>query len=471
MRKREKTTTRKSATAALALSLGFIGCGGIYAASPAIAAGQSASCPTPGKTPGIGHNPTFTDNNVSLFAGGDYTADGGTAEAEGLLVVKGDATFAKHGGGVFNVGRVGAGSGILPVSGDVMLAVGGGLSIDKGTTVDVGHGLTAGPRYGGSVRVGGALDDQGELRTNGGSLAEGMGQKDALGTYAAFDATLRKESSSLGSLKTTGTAAKSGGSVTFTSTGAGKGGLQVFEISAADLDGASTFLFKSIPAGDSVVVNVTGSQGVKISPMAVGFNDDRVDLYSSAKFGEAASRILYNFEKSPSVTLGGGGNFMGSILAPDASADITASTNGRLYFGKDVRTHGSGNESHNYPWNGSPAFECKSETTVPPAPPTKPSEPARPDEPTKPEPEPSTTPDSPSPSAPATQPSQPDRPSESAEQPAAEPSASTPAPRDDDKGLLATTGAGPTTLIAVAAAAVIAAGVAMFAAARRRRRT
>lgn len=63
--------------------------------------------------PGLGHNPTFTDGGVALFAGGDYTAEGGSAEAEGLLVVGGNATFAKS-GGVFNVGRAGMGSGIIP---------------------------------------------------------------------------------------------------------------------------------------------------------------------------------------------------------------------------------------------------------------------------------------------------------------------------------------------------------------------
>ena len=37
--------------------------------------------------PGIGHNPKFTDGNVALFAGGNYTVDGGSAEAEGLLAL------------------------------------------------------------------------------------------------------------------------------------------------------------------------------------------------------------------------------------------------------------------------------------------------------------------------------------------------------------------------------------------------
>ncbi|MFJ6484496.1 hypothetical protein ACIQK6_30850 [Streptomyces sp. NPDC091682] len=62
------------------------------------ATGQSPSCPAPGKEPGIGPNPLFTDSNVALYAGGDYTADGGTAETEGLVVVRGNATFAKTSG-------------------------------------------------------------------------------------------------------------------------------------------------------------------------------------------------------------------------------------------------------------------------------------------------------------------------------------------------------------------------------------
>ncbi|MET9776927.1 choice-of-anchor A family protein [Streptomyces sp. NPDC006367] len=452
--------------ATLALSLGILGCGGAFAAGPAVAADRSASCPVPGSTPGIGNTPRFTDNNVAVYAGGDYTADGGTAEAEGLLVVRGDAKFDK--GGVFNVGRAGAGSGILPAAGEVMLAVGGGLAIAEGTTVDVGHGLVSGPGYGGSVRVGGEQTGEGELTTNGGSLTTGKGAKEALGAYASFGGTLKKESAGLGALKPTGTAKREGGSVTFT--GAGKDGLQVFEISAADLDGTSSYSFKSIPDGSPVVVNVTGSQPVRINPLSVGFDGEQADLYSSSKFGEAASRILYNFEDVTSLTLGGGGNFMGSILAPEASADITASTNGRLYIGKDVRTHGSGNESHNYPWTGTPAFACRTGEPTKPEEPTKPAEPGQPEQPEQPakpeEPGDSANPSQPaSPSRPATT----DQPSESAAQPAPEPSEPSSAP-SEDTGLLATTGAGPAALVAAVAGVVLALGAVLFALSRRRRR-
>lgn len=418
--------------------------------------------------PGLGHNPTFTDGGVALFAGGDYTAEGGSAEAEGLLVVGGNATFAKN-GGVFNVGRVGMGSGIIPASGDVMLAVGGDLSVHKGVTLDVGHGLTSGPRYGGSVRVGGKLDVAGRLETNGGQSPDGLGKAAALKPHAGFGATITKESARLGALEPTGRTEAKGGSVTFR--GAGKGGLQVFEISAADINDASTFTFESLPAGSSVVVNVTGSRPVKISPMAVGFDNDRVDVYGSSKFGEAASRILYNFEDSTSLTLGGGGNFMGSVLAPAASADITASTNGRLYVGGDLTTRGSGNESHNYPWNGTPPFSCE---------PGRPGEPEKPEEPEVPStPTPPATPEEPGtpeePEAPGT-PEEPGTPSEPGEEPPSaepsEPSAepSEPAPEPEKEGDLALTGAGSTGMIAGAAALVIAAGAAIAFMTRRRRR-
>ncbi|MET9725124.1 hypothetical protein [Streptomyces zaomyceticus] len=95
---------------ALGLVLGLTTPGSAPAAPLAPAPGGSRACPAPGEEPGIGHEPRFTDANVALFAGGDYTADGTTAEAEGMLVVAGDAALANASGGVFNVGRVGAGS-------------------------------------------------------------------------------------------------------------------------------------------------------------------------------------------------------------------------------------------------------------------------------------------------------------------------------------------------------------------------
>ncbi|MFE6662840.1 choice-of-anchor A family protein [Streptomyces sp. NPDC057697] len=427
-----RTVGRTGTALAVLLSLGLLGTGSAFAA-PAASDDGPKYCPSTG-LPGIGHNPQFADGNVALFAGGDYTVDGSSAEAEGLLVVKGDATLAKDSGGIFNIGRVGAGSGILPDAGELMLAVGGNLTIAKGTKVDVGFGLTSSSGYGGAVQVGKKIDEKGELTTNGGKLASGLGAERALSPYQSFDSTIGEESASLGKLKPTGTTVRTGETVTFKSTGAGTGDLQVFEISAAELDGASSFTFESIPDGDSVVVNVTGSHAVSMAPMSVGFNNDRVDVYSSAHFGEAASRILYNFAGAPSLTLGGGGNFMGSILAPKASADFTASTNGRVYVGGDIRTHGTGNESHNYPWTGSPAFTCKPEPSKPGTPTPKPSQPEQPSQPP-------VVPGSPTPSA--SRPGTPaPTPTEAEESPQPVPTPSTPSSEPKDEGgFLASTGA------------------------------
>ncbi|MEV7169731.1 choice-of-anchor A family protein [Streptomyces sp. NPDC093224] len=461
-----RTSSRLRATVALGLTLGLTSPCTAFAApltpaAPATpATGQSPWCPAAGKEPGIGPNPRFTDSNVALYAGGNYTADGGTAEAEGLVVVRGNATFAKTSGGVFNIGRVGAGSGILPPSGSVMLAVGGDLEIAKATTVDVGHGLTAGPRYGGSVQVGGKISEHGTLETNGGSRTSGSGLRVALSPYDAFGDTVRTESASLAALKPTGTSVRSGQTVTFKG-GENTPGPQVFEITAKDLDGASTFQFASIPEADAVVVNVTGGQSVGIAPLAVGFNGDRVDVYDSARFGQAASRILYNFRDSTAVNLTGGGNFMGSILAPGASADITASTNGRLYVGGNLRTHGSGNETHNYPWTGSSVFGC---TPTPPGPgPTTPATPTTP---------------APRPATPSAGPSTPqDSSTHARKDPApsgtrpAKPATPTPAPSAGrPNGSLATTGA-ELTVYLVLAAVFAAAGAAALLVSRRRKRS
>ncbi|KKZ75143.1 hypothetical protein VO63_04785 [Streptomyces showdoensis] len=446
---------------ALAFVVGLSAPCAAFAAPLAPAAGQAPACPAAGKEPGIGPVPLFTDENVALYAGGDYTADGGTAEAEGLLVVAGNATFAKSSGGVFNIGRVGAGSGILPASGSVMLAVGGNLNIAKGTTVDVGHGLTAGPRYGGAVQVGKEIDEKGSLETNGGSRSSGTGASAALSPHASFGDTIRRESASLGALKTTGTTTRSGDTVTFK--GGSASGTQVFEISAKELDGASTFVFASLPDGAAAVVNVTGAQAVDISPMAVAFNGNRADTYDSAHFGEAASRILYNFEDSAKISLGGGGNFMGSILAPKASADMTASTNGRVYVGGDIRTHGSGNESHNYPWTGTSTFECKP-TKTPETPGGKPSTPPETSVPT-----PSSTP-----SQPGEETTSPTTPGTSAPTPGASestaPSATTP-PKGGGSGgggSLATTGGEVAPYLGAAAALGVAGGAVLLVTRRRR---
>ena len=338
--------------AALALSGALVVVAGPSAAPASAVPGQ---CPAPGEMPGIGNlPPKFTDNNVAVYAGGNYLATGSAAESEGVLLVRGDATFDKDPDGLFNVGTVGVGSQITPDPGALMLAVGGDLTIVGTNTVQVGAGLTPG----GAVQVGGALTaPAGQPETEGAPVTTGMGQAAAMSPFADFQDVITETSASLGTATATGTATRDGGRVTFTSTDPSNVTLQAFTIDAADLDGASEFFFAGIPADAPVVINVVGGP-VAVSANYVDYNGVRADDLSSAALGEAASRILWNFVDADQVDITGSGQFIGSILAPAASSTITSSTNGRVYVGNDLTTAGSGNEQHNYPWIGPGPFDC-----------------------------------------------------------------------------------------------------------------
>ncbi|SMF14532.1 choice-of-anchor A domain-containing protein, partial [Cellulosimicrobium cellulans J1] len=338
--------------AALALSGALVVVAGPSAAPASAVPGQ---CPAPGEMPGIGNlPPKFTDNNVAVYAGGNYLATGSAAESEGVLLVRGDATFDKDPDGLFNVGTVGVGSQITPDPGALMLAVGGDLTIVGTNTVQVGAGLTPG----GAVQVGGALTaPAGQPETEGAPVTTGMGQAAAMSPFADFQDVITETSASLGTATATGTATRDGGRVTFTSTDPSNVTLQAFTIDAADLDGASEFFFAGIPADAPVVINVVGGP-VAVSANYVDYNGVRADDLSSAALGEAASRILWNFVDAEQVDITGSGQFIGSILAPAASSTITSSTNGRVYVGNDLTTAGSGNEQHNYPWIGPGPFDC-----------------------------------------------------------------------------------------------------------------
>ncbi|QDZ14951.1 choice-of-anchor A family protein [Humibacter ginsenosidimutans] len=345
----------RALSAAAALSV--IACGTLFTASPAFAApGQSASCPAGTQAPGIGNDPLFTDTGVAVYAGGTFSAKGGAAESEGLMVTGGGASFAS---GYFNLGVVGAGSGIVPPAKGLMLASGGDVTVGSGSTVEVGH------PDGGGVDVAGAVS--GTLETDGGTLKQH--DANALAPFSGLSSAIGSLAGSLSSETTTGTTTVSGDSVTFTSTSSAS--QQVFDITVSQLSGVQAVTFESLPVGSSVVVDVTGSGSAVFSPnyIAVGANraDNAAEQGTTTLFGTTASRVLWNFPAATVVTLGGSSQIVGSILAPKASVDVTASLNGRLYVGGDITMHGIGNEIHNYPWIGGKGLGC-SQTDTPSTP-------------------------------------------------------------------------------------------------------
>ncbi|MDF2848158.1 MAG: choice-of-anchor family protein [Oerskovia sp.] len=340
-----------------ALTLGAAAVGPFVA--PA-AADQLPTCPDEDNDGTVGP-PLFTDNAVSVYVGGDFTANENAAESEGLLVVHGDASFERA--GIFNIGIVGAGSGSAPTPGSTMLAVGGNLTIGPSSTVDVGAGATGG----GAVHAGGDIDDESRLVTNGAGAIENMGQGPALAPYDpdVFPGEMVTVSGELAALTVNGVTAASGGTVTFTAgpDDPSHAGLQVFTIDAASLNGATALQFNGIPDGDSIVVNVTGGP-VTFSPQDFTADGVRVDAFGFPGFSAFASSLMWNFTEDTDVSIGQNGQFMGSIMGPGVNLTATTSTNGRILVGGDYTMGGAGTEHHNYPWNY--AFPCDDD--VPPLP-------------------------------------------------------------------------------------------------------
>ncbi|MCI2001544.1 MAG: choice-of-anchor A family protein [Ancrocorticia sp.] len=387
----------------LGTAFGLIATAPVFAspvAPTALAASTTSTggCPSPGDMPTIGNSPVFTDQNVAVFAGGDYLATGNAAETEGLLVVAGDASFTRD--GLFNIDSVGVGSGITPAGGTPMLQVGGALFIDSQTRVSVGANVTGG----GGVLVAEERTGSGMLDLNGGTLTENLGYQNTLDPYASFGTDLADVSHDLAAMPATGTVAPSGGSVDFI--GSDNETMEIFEISAATLSSARWLNFTNIAQDTPILINVTDSGVVVTNIDDVRIDDVRVDDLQSSDCGNAASQIMWNLPTTNKLTIGGTSQFMGSVMAPRADANVTASTNGRLLVGGDITTNGSGNEHHNYPWIAASLTSCVPELS--PQPLQSPTTTPTPDQPTT-----TPTPDQPTttstPDQPTTTPT-PDRP-------------------------------------------------------------
>lgn len=345
----------RSLTSLLAITgLALMGAVAITGAAPAeraYAAEPLPICPPDGEAPPIGPLPTYTDSNVAVYSGGDFLATSSAAESEGLLLVRGNATFDKTSGGVFNVGAVGAGSGIVPAGGQTMLAVGGDLVVGPTTSLHVGANITGG----GAVKVGGT--STGTVDANGAGIETGLGQTAAMDPNADFQAVITDTSAEIAGYPVTGTGLVAGNQVQFVGTPGDDP--QVFTLDAGAISAITEVNFTALPADVPIVVNITGTDDVAFSPNYFAIDGVRVDDLTSTGFGNAASRILWNFTDATSLLIGGTSQFMGSILAPNADADITASTNGRVHIGGDLTTRGAGNELHNYPWTGGGSLGCQ----------------------------------------------------------------------------------------------------------------
>jgi large repetitive protein len=301
-----------------------------------------ATCPDP--FPPISNGPIAgRDNNVNVFAGGNFLVRERAAEAEGRVVVLGNFDQDKLAGAssVYNVGIVGVGSRVPPPEGSDFLVTGGNV------TVAAGESLLA---DGGRVRYAGTLTG-----TVTGTLVQ---DPNATAPYADLRDELTFSSqcyarTETGQRPATGTAVNNGGETVFT--GDGTSALQVFNVNF-DLTNATGgqqgIRFANIPANATILVNLTGA--------ARTINTFSGSPFDTDPLNQLRERLLWNFPDATTVSLRGTGQFQGSILVGNQASTTTVTlpgTNGRFYStGTIVHTSvvgaGGGQEIHSYPFDG-----------------------------------------------------------------------------------------------------------------------
>ncbi|MER5354154.1 SpaA isopeptide-forming pilin-related protein [Kitasatospora sp. NPDC002551] len=300
------------------------------------------SCPDP--FPPISNGPIAgRDNGINIFVGSDFLVRGRAAEAEGRVVVLNTFDQAKDVGGssIYNIGIVGAGSRVPPPDGADFLTTGGNVTIASGQTLVAEGGVV---RHAGTV-----------TGTVTGTLVQ---DPNAVQPYAALRDQLSTASDCYARVNglprtPTGIAVNAGFETLFT--GDGVSSLQVFNV---DFDltgvggGQQGIAFANIPAGATILVNLTGA--------ARTINTFSGDIADADPLNAYRERLLWNFPDATTVTLAGTGQFQGSILVGEQSSQTTVTlpgVNGRVFTTGGLThtsspTGGGGQEFHAYPFDG-----------------------------------------------------------------------------------------------------------------------
>ncbi|MEU8619421.1 choice-of-anchor A family protein [Streptomyces sp. NPDC048623] len=311
------------------------------------------SCPSP--FPGVGnHGIAGRDDAINLFVGEDFHVRGGAAEAEGRVVVLDDFDMAKSRppvSQVYNIGEAGVGSRVPPPVGADWLTTGGDITVAARQQVLAEDGV---------VRHGGGL-------TGTVSADKLVEDPHAADPYTALRDRLTSASRCYARVDgrprpATGTAVNNGGETVFT--GDNSSPLQVFDVGfdlTSATGGQQGVVFRNIPAGATILVNLTGAHRT-INTYSGGL-DDRTDPLNAYR-----DRLLWNIPDATTVNLAGTGQFQGSFLIGEQTSSTTVTLpgiNGR-FFTTGSLTHasaatgGGGQEFHAYPFNGDDLPDCGS---------------------------------------------------------------------------------------------------------------
>ncbi|MBS2533024.1 choice-of-anchor A family protein [Catenulispora sp. NF23] len=332
-----------AALAAVSAAHGAVGpITGTSPLAPPLGACLGPQCPGTWPPP---HNGDFggRDAAINIYAGTDFSATGRAAEAEGKIVVLGDFTVDKSGGGIFNAGVVGVGSRVPPPDGSDFVTVGGNVTVQPTDRLEVGGTDANGPAYGNLVYGGTATGT-----INVVPPGQAIQRPGAADQYSDLRGYIEDRSACAATAPATGTVSVSPSAVTFT--GDGTSMLQVFDV-PGDIGGASTvgIEFDNIPSGATVLVNMTGTAPVINTYTGTGLAGDQTT--------ELRPHLMWNFPNATSATIRGGAQFQGSILGGNPAGTLSIQTpgqNGRVYVagGLVLTNSNAGSEIHAYPFDG-----------------------------------------------------------------------------------------------------------------------
>jgi choice-of-anchor A domain-containing protein len=295
------------------------------------------------------------DGQVSVLVGGSLRVTGAAAGAEGIVVARGDATFARDTPGPYRVGVTDTGSQVPPHPGSDMLVVGGNLTADPGTPVEVG------PALDGDAAVQGVLAPGSVVSLGGGTLDEQV--TGALAPYEGLLADLGPKSGAYAARPVTGSVEVSESAITLTGDGASDPQVFAVEGAALGVTGAGagrTLQVVGVPPGAAVVVNLTGPVVELDVDGLLGPGGAAVDPVIDPYFAELATHLLWNVPAASTVDIGGAAQLPGSLLvgaAPSTTTLTGAGTNGRVLVAGDL-VHAGAGELHAYPFLRDPDLTC-----------------------------------------------------------------------------------------------------------------
>ncbi|MFD7729903.1 choice-of-anchor A family protein [Kitasatospora phosalacinea] len=404
------------------------------------------------------------DASLNIFVGGNYLVRQNAAEAEGKIAILGNLDINKAMGGAFNMGVVGVGSMVTPPNGSDHVTVGGSVAMDN-SQANPSRLFIGGTDFfvqpptalWGNLVYGTTLTGAYDITPTGQAIQDPT----RIDQFKPLRTIIEDDSACMAQQTATGTVVDDGTTVTFTGDGTSARQIFNYDQNIGTDGGIRQLSFAGIPAGATVIVNMTGSNVTVNTSSGTGAVDDPLTVLRP--------NLMWNFPTATNVSVIGTAQWQGSIMTGNPASTTVLSnpgTNGRVYLAGNLQQQGSaGTEIHNYPFNGD-LPDC-SESPSP-----SPSDSPSPSPSDSPSPSPSDSP-SPSPSdSPSPSPSDSPSPSPS-DSPSPSPSETTPEPtgsRTRPPHPLPDTGGGDLVAPAAGAAAVLLGlGGAVIALARRAR--